>query len=75
MVKRINGTVSYQNFSGGFYGIVADNGTEYRPVNMPEQLKKNGARVSVVVAKSREEVSMFMWGEAVRIISFHTLMP
>ena len=75
MVKRINGKVAYQDFSGGFYGIIADNGTEYRPVNMPEQLKKNGASVSLVVTKAKEEVSMFMWGEAVRIISFHTLMP
>lgn len=75
MVKRIKGKVAYQDFSGGFYGIIADNGKEYRPVNMPNQLKKDGARVSVVISKAKEEVSIFMWGESVKIISFHTLMP
>lgn len=75
MVKRINGKVTYQDFSGGFYGIIGDDGREYRPINMPEQLKKDGAKVSVVLAKASEEVSIFMWGESVKIVSFQTLMP
>ena len=73
MSKRITGKVIYQNFSGGFWGIVSDGGKEYRPVNFPNQLKKDGASVDVVIKKMKDEVSMFMWGEPVRIISFSTL--
>lgn len=73
MAKRISGKVVYNTFSGGFWGIVGDNGKEYRPVHMPNQLKKKGARADVVIRKAREEVSIFMWGEAVEIISFSTL--
>jgi hypothetical protein len=73
MSKRISGKVVYQNFSGGFWGIITDSGKEYRPVNFPDQLKKKGVRVDIVIKKVKDEVSMFMWGEPVKIISFSTL--
>jgi hypothetical protein len=73
MSKRITGKVVYQNFSGGFWGIVSDSGKEYRPVNFPHQLKKEGTHVDIVIKKMKDEVSMFMWGETVDIISFSTL--
>lgn len=74
MSKRITGKVVYQNFSGGFWGIVSDSGKEYRPVNFLNQLKKKGARVDIVIKKVKDEVSIFMWGEPVKIISFSTLI-
>lgn len=73
MSKRISGKVVYQNFSGGFWGIVSDSGKEYRPVNFPNQLKKEGVRVDIVIKKMKDEVSLFMWGEPVKIVSFSTL--
>ncbi|MEL6925439.1 MAG: hypothetical protein AAFO94_15430 [Bacteroidota bacterium] len=75
MSKKIKGKVVYQNLGIGFWGIVADNGTEYRPINMPEQLKYEGKSVSVHIAEVEEEMSMFMWGTPVRIVSFRTMMP
>ena len=72
MAKRVTGKVVYQSLSGGFWGIVGDNGKEYRPIHMPNQLKKKGARVSVVIKKANEGMSIFMWGEPVRIVSFTT---
>jgi len=71
---KIKGKIVYQNLETGFWGIVANNGKEYRPVNMPEQLKKAGAEVSVV-AREVDEMSFIMWGTPVRIVSFETLMP
>ena len=53
MSKRISGKVVYQNFSGGFWGIITDSGKEYRPVNFPDQLKKKGVRVDIVIKKER----------------------
>jgi len=72
MAKRISGKVVYETISGGFWGIVTDSGKEYRPIEMPNQLKKKGARVSVVIKKVDEGMSIFMWGEPVEIISFTT---
>ena len=71
-MKRITGKVVYHDISGGFWGIVGDDGKEYRPIHMPNQLKKNGARVSILVRNAKESVNIFMWGEPVKIISFST---
>ncbi len=73
MSKVINGVVSYQNIGMGFWGIIDSKGNEWRPVNMPEQLKENGAKVSIRIKEVDEGVSMFMWGKAVKVVGFHTL--
>ncbi len=73
MKKRIKGTVTYQNLGTGFWGIVDQSGTEYRPVNMPEQIKKDGAEVQVTIREVEEDMSIFMWGTAVEVLGFHTL--
>jgi hypothetical protein len=71
---KITGKVVYQNIGTGFWGIVDKQGNEWRPVNMPEQLKHEGHQVSVV-AKEVDEMSVFMWGTAVEIVSFQTVTP
>ena len=73
MAKRISGKVVYQNIGGGFWGIISNDGKEYRPILMPNQLKKEGAQVNITIEKAKEEFSIFMWGEPVKIISFSTL--
>ena len=55
MSKKIKGKVVYQNLGMGCWGIVDQSGKEYRPVNMPEQLKQVGADVSVVVKGVEED--------------------
>ena len=72
-MKRITGKVVYQNIGMGCWGIVDARGGEWRPINMPEQLKTVGAEVEVVARKVEEDMSMIMWGETVRILSFSTL--
>lgn len=72
---KIKGTVKHLDLEGGFWGIVAENGKEYRPVNMPEQLKHDGEAVVVTLKGVEEEMSLHMWGEPVKVISFHTLHP
>ena len=75
MAKRITGKVVYQNLGVGFWGVVSNDGQEFRPINMPEQLKYEGKEVTISIRKVDEGMSMFMWGTPVRIISFKTLMP
>lgn len=72
---KIKGKVVYQKLSGGFWGIVDDNGREWRPVNMPEQLKQEGKQVSLKVKEVEEDMSIFMWGIPVRILTFQTFTP
>lgn len=69
---KIQGKVVYLSFEGGAYGIVDDSGRQFLPLNMPNQLKKEGAKVSCIVKPSDAE-TMIMWGEPVTIESFETL--
>ena len=70
-MKTITGKVVHVPFATGTWGIVDNDGNEWLPVNMPEQLKKEGKKVTVTI-KEVDEMSVFMWGVTVRIISFHT---
>lgn len=70
--QSITGTVNYQKLGTGFWGITDSKGNQWRPVHMPDQLKVEGATVSCVIRDVDEDVSIFMWGKPVEIVSFHT---
>ncbi|MEN0005771.1 MAG: hypothetical protein AAF798_16605 [Bacteroidota bacterium] len=72
---RIQGKVSYQKLSGGFWGIIGNDGQEYRPVRFPEQLKYEGKSVKIVAKEVEEDMSIFMWGTPIKIVSFETMTP
>lgn len=74
-VFKITGKVFYKNIGIGAWGIRDLSGKEYRPNFMPEQLKTDGARVSITAKKAEEGFSMHIWGEAIDILGFHTLNP
>lgn len=69
---KIKGKVIYQDLGVGFWGIIGDDGSEWLPVNMPNQLKVKGAEVEIQAIESDQE-SMAMWGSPIKILSFHTL--
>ena len=73
--QKITGVVSYHNFGTGFWGITDSKGHEWRPVQMPDQLKVQGATVMCTIKIMEEDTSIFMWGRPVEIISFHTPAP
>ncbi len=73
--KRVAATVTYIPQSGGFWGLIGEKGEEWRPVNMPEQLKYDGKRVDVVLAEADDDFSIYMWGEPVTVVSFQTPLP
>lgn len=75
MKKRsITGKALYQQIGPGFWGIVDKKGGEWRPINMPEQLKYEGREVTVEVVEV-DDMSIFMWGKPVKIVSFSTATP
>jgi hypothetical protein len=71
---KITGKVVFLSFEGGAYGIIDSAGRKLLPLNMPEQLKKDGANVRCTISPSDAE-TMIMWGEPVIIESFETLAP
>ena len=72
---KIKGKVVYQNLGMGFWGIEDTKGNQWRPVQMPEQLKHEGKEVQIQARKVEDEASMFMWGTPIKVISFETLGP
>ena len=74
MSFKIVGTAKYMDLGTGFWGIVSDDGNEYLPMPMPDQLKLDGHKVECKAVKI-DAMNMFMWGETVRIVSFKTMNP
>ena len=72
---KIKGTTAHQQVESGFWSIIGEDGQQWRPVNMPEQLKFEGKKVVVTAREVEEEASIFMWGVPIRIIAFHTVQP
>jgi len=70
----ITGKIVFENIGPGVWGIVDNKGKEWRPINMPEQLKHKGQQVTVTV-KEVDDMSIFMWGTPVKIVSFDTVTP
>ena len=68
MTKQIKGRVVYNAIGPGFWGIVDERGNQWRPVNMPENLKQKGKKVQVRIREINEDFSIFMWGSPVRIL-------
>jgi hypothetical protein len=73
--QSLEGKVIRVAVGPGCWGIVDAKGNEWRPVNMPEQLKFENRTVKVTVEEADEEFDIFMWGTPVKIVSFHTVMP
>jgi hypothetical protein len=69
---KVNGKVVLITIEGGAYGIIDNSGRKFLPLNMPNQLKKDGANVVCKVRPADVETTM-MWGEPVYIDSFETL--
>jgi hypothetical protein len=62
------GLLGRLHLGGGFWGIKGDDGQDYRPINMPAHLKKEGKTVSLKIEEADEGFSIFMWGQSVKIV-------
>ena len=70
-MKTISGIITHLPLATGTFGIIDKKGNEWLPINMPEQLKREGKKVTVTIEEA-DVMSIFMWGTPVRILSFHT---
>jgi hypothetical protein len=70
---QITGTIQQQTLGMGFWGIIGDDGENYRPDKLPKKLQKNGLRISADVTELPNQMSVFMWGKAVSLNSYEIL--
>jgi|GEM_PF-2817034 len=64
---KANGTVHYIELEGGFYGITDKNGTQYDPVNLSDELRKEGLEIYFIAYPVDDRVSIHMWGQLINI--------
>lgn len=70
MAMKIKGKVVHKNLATGFWGIIGDDGSEWRPVEMPKDIQKEGTRVELQAEEVEEGFSIFMWGKPIKIKSY-----
>ncbi len=64
-----SGTITYVDLEGGFYGIVADDGSRYLPLNLPEEYRLDGLRITFVGELKGDTATIQQWGTPVEIIA------
>ena len=65
------GTVVFNGFEGGFYGIVGDNGDRW-DVSPPSEFMVDGLRVRFAVVAT-DQASFHMWGRTANLLSIERL--
>jgi hypothetical protein len=69
----VRGTVTYNDFEGGFWGIESDDQQKFRPVDgLPLSLQRAGIRIEADVELSTG-FSLQMWGQSVKVHSIKKL--
>ena len=72
---KIKGIITHIPLSGGFWGILADNGHKYRPVQPLEAaFQAVGLQIEAEVRPS-SGFSIFMWGTDVEVITMRKSTP
>lgn len=62
------GTVVFNDLEGGFWGIVADDGKRYDPLNLDKEFQVSGLRVRFEAKPRRDVIGFHMWGVAVELV-------
>ena len=62
------GTIIYQDLEGGFFGLVADDGAKYDPLNLDEAFKHDSLRVRFRALRRTGVMTIRMWGQPVEIL-------
>ncbi|MEZ4887317.1 MAG: hypothetical protein R3E32_21475 [Chitinophagales bacterium] len=71
-MSQINftGKVVYKNIEMGFWGLEANNGKQWLPVNMPSALEKEGLKVEISGNTIDDFFSTVMWGNPMEITNY-----
>ncbi|MDG5816123.1 hypothetical protein QA601_13600 [Chitinispirillales bacterium ANBcel5] len=64
---QYSGTITYIDLEGGFYGIITEEGERYRPINLPEEFREDGLKVTFSGSVAEDVVGIHMWGKPFEI--------
>lgn len=65
----ITGTVVFREANAGFYGILADNGGQYEPVNLDPKFRTDGERISFTGTLDTAMLGEHHWGNPIELAS------
>ena len=60
--------VRWISLEGGFYGLVAEDGRKFLPLNLPEGCGKDGLKIKVRGNIRRDVATIYMWGTPLEIM-------
>lgn len=66
-------TVHYQDIEGGFWGLIADDGQKYDPLELDEALQQDGLRVRFSARPDPDRMSTHMWGQIVELVEIEAV--
>ncbi len=66
------GTIVHLQIEGGFYGIIAANGSRYNPVNMPDSLTRDSLPVYFEGEIQKDVATIQIWGEVIELSEIRT---
>ncbi len=66
---KTEGMVVFVAQEGGFYGIVAKDGSRYNPISLPEQFQKDSLSVRFEGKIRTDMATIHMWGKLIEITS------
>ena len=61
------GMIVYNDFEGGFYGIVTSDGAQYYPLNLPDEYHENGLPVTFTGTIETGVGTTVQWGTPIRL--------
>jgi hypothetical protein len=61
----VAGTVVFRDKDGGFYGILADNGGQYEPVNLDARFRNDGMRITLAGKLDTSRIGTHNWGNPI----------
>ena len=67
------GTIQFFDLEGGFYGLVADDGARYDPLNLDEAFQQDGLRVRFRARLRTGVMTIRQWGKPVEILEMARL--
>ncbi len=71
---RGEGTIIWNDFEGGFFGIQARSGAKYYPLNpLDQELQSDGISVKFVLKREPNVITTVMWGTPVSVITINKL--
>jgi hypothetical protein len=69
------GTITFVPEDGGFYGIVTEGGSRYRPLNLDDPYRAPGVRVIFAAKVRADRIEIAQWGLPVDLITIRPADP